>query len=98
MTTVEGIVRTKSASGPLARASEWDTLLVFHLAGQAYGLPLRSVQEVVPMTVLSRPPTLPVVLAGFLNLGGSAVPVLHLNRLLGVADFAVGLHTPLLVL
>ncbi len=74
------------------------SLLVFSLAGQAYGLPLRDVQEVLPMARLTRPPDLPAVLAGFLNLRGTAVPVLRLGRLFGLPEQPSGLYTPLIVL
>jgi purine-binding chemotaxis protein CheW len=73
-------------------------VLVFHLAGQAYALPLEEVQEIVPMAELSRPPGMPSALAGFLNLGGCAVPVLRLDRLFGLREQDIGLYTPLLVL
>jgi purine-binding chemotaxis protein CheW len=72
--------------------------MVFHLAGQAYALPLREVQEVVPLASLSQPPGLPSVLAGFLNLAGTAVPVVRLDRLFGLPDQSTGLYTPLLIL
>jgi purine-binding chemotaxis protein CheW len=72
--------------------------MVFHLAEQAYALPLRAVQEVVPLASLSQPPGLPSVLAGFLNLGGTAVAVVRLDRLFGLPDQPVGLYTPLLIL
>jgi purine-binding chemotaxis protein CheW len=74
------------------------SLLVFFLAGQAYGLPLRDVQEVLPMAQLTRPHDLPAALAGFLNLGGAAVPVLRLGRLFGLTERPPGLYTPLIVL
>jgi purine-binding chemotaxis protein CheW len=85
--------RPAPGAAPAARA-----LLVFHLAGQAYGLPVCDVQEVVPMARLSRPPDLPAVLAGFLNLAGTAVPVLRLDRLFGLPEQRLGLYTPLIVL
>jgi purine-binding chemotaxis protein CheW len=74
------------------------TLLVFHLAGQAYALPLGEVREIVPLAALSQSPGLPSVLAGFLNLGGTAVPVVRLDRLFRLPDQATGLYTPLLIL
>jgi len=70
-------------AGPLS-------LLVFHLSGQAYGLPLAEVAEVVPMALLSRAPGLPPLLAGFLNLAGTAVPVLRTDRLFGLPDLTPG--------
>jgi purine-binding chemotaxis protein CheW len=71
---------------------------VFQLGGQAYGIALREIQEIVPMAALSRPPGLPSVLAGFLNLGGTAVAVLRLDRLFDLPALTLGRYTPLLLL
>ena len=73
-------------------------LVVFHLGEQAYGIPLHEVQEIVPLAALSRPPGLPSVLAGFLNLAGTAVPVLRLDRLFELPALTPGRYTPLLLL
>ena len=50
------------------------------------------------MAQISRPPNSPAMLAGFLNLGGKAIPVLRLDWLLGLAEHPIGLYTPLIVL
>src|SRR5687768_5370192 len=73
-------------------------LMVFHLAGQAYGIRLSEVQEIVPLGLLSQPPGLPSMLAGFLNLGGTAIPVVRLDRLFDLPELTPGLYTPLIVL
>jgi purine-binding chemotaxis protein CheW len=74
------------------------TLLTFELGGQIYGIDLDKIQEIVPMAQLFRPASLPMMIAGFLNLAGSAVPVLRLDRLFGLAEFSIGLYTPLVIL
>ncbi|MEX2119100.1 MAG: chemotaxis protein CheW [Pirellulales bacterium] len=73
-------------------------LVVFRLAGQAYGIPLSAVKEIVSMPLLSRPPGLPSVLAGFFNLAGLAVAVLRLDQLFSAPNQAIRLYTPILVL
>jgi purine-binding chemotaxis protein CheW len=73
-------------------------LVVLHIGSQAYALPLAELDELVPMAQLSRPPGLPGVLDGFLNLGGTAVPVLRLDRLFGLPELTPGLYAPLLIL
>ena len=73
-------------------------VLTFQLSGQAYGIPLDRVREIIPLPLLSRPPGLPPVLAGFVNLGGTAIPVVKLARLFGVAESAPRRYTPLVVL
>lgn len=72
-------------------------LLVFSVSGQAYALPLGTVQEIVPMAALSRPPGMPALLAGFLNLGGQAIAVLRLDQMFSLPDLTPGLYTPLVI-
>jgi purine-binding chemotaxis protein CheW len=71
---------------------------VFRLGEHRFGLRLESVAEIVPMAALSRPPSMPSILEGFLNLGGTAIPVLRVAGLLGLPPVALELHTPLVVL
>lgn len=71
---------------------------LFRLSGKTFGLRLQSVAEIVPMAALSRPPSTPSILEGFLNLGGSAIPVLRIAGLLGLPEERLELHTPILVL
>jgi purine-binding chemotaxis protein CheW len=74
-------------------------LLVFHLGSQAYALSLGDVQEVLPLPLLAQPPLMPALLAGFLNLGGSAVPVIRLDHLFERGQRVVaGRYTPLVLL
>jgi purine-binding chemotaxis protein CheW len=73
-------------------------LVSFALGDQAYALPLAAVQEILPMAQLTRPPGLPSVLEGFLNLRGRAAAVINLSRLFGLPATPVGLYTPLLIL
>lgn len=73
-------------------------LLVFHLAGERAAIPLEHVQRIAPMAQLARPPGLPAPLEGFLNLAGAAVPVLRLDRLLGLPEHGPGLYSMLIVL
>ena len=73
-------------------------LVVFQVAGESFALALTCVQEIVPMAQLSRPPGLPRILEGLLNLSGTAVPVLRLDRLLDLSEARPGLYSTLLVL
>lgn len=50
------------------------------------------------MASLARPPGIPSLLEGFLNLRGCATPVLRLDRLFRSASWSAGLYTPLVVL
>jgi purine-binding chemotaxis protein CheW len=58
--------------------------LTFALAGLRCALPREAVRELLPLPRLSRPPALPAAVAGFVNLGGDALPVLALAHLLGL--------------
>jgi purine-binding chemotaxis protein CheW len=89
--------RLREVSAPSAQQRQ-RSLLLFHLGGQAYGLPLREVEEILPLATLSCPPNLPSILAGFLNLGGTAVPVLRLDRLFELPAVSPARYTPLVLL
>ena len=72
--------------------------VVFRLAEQAYGIPVESVQEIVSLPLLSRPPGLPSMLEGFFSLEGIAVPVLRLGYLFTSTSQPPRLYTPLLIM
>ncbi len=72
-------------------------LLVFQLAGSTVALPLSDIQRIVPMARLLRPPGLPPLLEGILNLNGATVPVLRLARLLHLPVQPLDLHSALLI-
>lgn len=62
--------------------------VLFAAGGGAFALPHTAVRALLPLPRLDAPPGLPPPLAGFLNLGGEAVPVLDLARLLDAAPGA----------
>jgi purine-binding chemotaxis protein CheW len=74
------------------------TVLVFELAGETAAIPIESAHRIVHMTRLDRPPGLPGALQGVLNLAGTAVPVLRLERVLGMRAGNPGLFSMLIVL
>jgi purine-binding chemotaxis protein CheW len=73
-------------------------LLIFHSSGLDCAFPLEAVREIVPMAMLSSPPGLPSGLAGFLDLRGTAIPIVRLDRLFDLPAQLPGLHTPMIVL
>jgi purine-binding chemotaxis protein CheW len=73
-------------------------LLIFHTSGMDCAFPLEAVREIVPMATLSSPPGLPSGLAGFLDLRGTAIPIVRLDRLFDLPEQQPGLHTPMIVL
>jgi purine-binding chemotaxis protein CheW len=84
-----------SARDELALKSHF---VVFRISGQFCAFPMKDVQEVIAMASLAKPPGLPSLLEGFLNLGGQAVPILRADRLLGLPTLEAGLYTHLLIL
>lgn len=77
---------------------EKSQLLIFHSSGLGCAFPLEAVREIVPMARLSCPPGLPSGLAGFLDLRGTAIPIIRLDRLFDLPEQVPGLHTPMIVL
>lgn len=70
----------------------------FRLDRMVLALPVETLREVVPIARLHHPPELPTFVHGILNLGGEALPVLRLDRLLGVPECEYGLDASILVM
>ena len=66
--------------------------LIFHSSGLDCAFPLETVREIVPMARLSCPPGLPTGLVGFLDLRGTAIPIVRLDRLFDLPEQQAGLH------
>lgn len=73
-------------------------LLVFHLSDRIAAIPVESVERITPMAELARPPGLPSVLEGILNLSGAGIPVLRLDRLFDLPPQSLGLYSMLVIL
>ena len=73
-------------------------LLIFHLSGLDRAFPLEAVREIVPMAMLFSPPGMPSGLEGFLDLRGTAIPIVRLDRLFDLCEQRPGLHTPMIVI
>lgn len=61
-------------------------LVIFEIAGVRCGLDRAETGSLLPLARLWRPPVAPPALAGFLNLGGTAVPVVDLGHVLGLRE------------
>lgn len=61
-------------------------LVIFELANQLYALPIQETQEIIRMTDITRVPNTREYVAGIINLRGSVVPVINLNRRLGLRE------------
>jgi len=72
--------------------------VVFGLSGRTLALPAAAVGRFLPLPALEAPPALPPVVAGVFRWHGRVVPVLRLDRLLGLEDSTLGLYATLLLL
>ncbi|HEX3997932.1 MAG TPA: chemotaxis protein CheW [Pirellulales bacterium] len=79
-------------------SSAGEKMVILSIGQQRYAIPLAAVQEVLPLSVLSRPPRMPLILDGFLHLGETAVAVVNLPRLFNLPDAPTALYTPILLL
>jgi chemotaxis signal transduction protein len=79
-------------------SSRGEKMVMLCIGEQRYAIPLAAVQEVLPLSMLSRPPRMPAILDGFMHLGGTVVAVVSLARLFNLPDAAPTLYTPLLLL
>lgn len=60
--------------------------VLFQVGGTRLALPLSGVREVLPLPHLRRPPGAPAPFAGFVDLGGRALPVVRMDALFDTPD------------
>lgn len=60
-------------------------LVVFDLAGEAYGVEISSVREIIRMQEITRMPRTPDYVEGVINLRGKVTPVIDLRKRFGLA-------------
>jgi purine-binding chemotaxis protein CheW len=68
------------------------------VADQRYAMPVDAIQEVLAAPELSTPPGMPRILVGFMDVGGTATPVVSLARLFDLPEALAVLYTPILLL
>ena len=61
-------------------------LVIFELSNQLYALPIQETQEIIRMTDITTVPNSKEYVEGIINLRGSVVPVINLNRRLGLIE------------
>jgi purine-binding chemotaxis protein CheW len=72
--------------------------LCFTLAGEHCALDCAHVREILPLPALGKPPGLPPAIEGVIGLGDRAVPLLRLDRLLGLPDARASAYQHVLLL
>ena len=81
MARLGGTLSPDIASEPATPAGETRRLLVFHLGGDEFGLPIEVVDEVAPAPAqITRVPKTPKFLEGVINLRGEVLPVVDQRR------------------
>lgn len=60
-------------------------LVVFDLAGEAYGVNIGTVREIIRMQAVTHVPETPEYVEGVINLRGRVIPVVDLRRRFGLA-------------
>lgn len=61
-----------------------EQLVIFQLHDQQYALPIQETQEIIRMTAITQVPNTRHYVEGIINLRGSIVPVINLNKRLGL--------------
>lgn len=74
------------------------SVVIFRLDRRPFAIAAECIREVVPFAWLEQSPRMPAFIQGVLNLGGVAVPVLRLDRLLGMPDSVIGLDASILIM
>ena len=72
-------------------------VLVFHIGGDRYGLPLAGVKRVLPVVALKHVPLAPPFVAGLMDLHGEPVPVIDLSRLAGLVPEQIWFDTRIIL-
>ncbi|HOJ13131.1 MAG TPA: chemotaxis protein CheW [Deltaproteobacteria bacterium] len=82
--SVEGITETRQ-------------YLSFKLDNEEYALDISKVREVLDMTRITRVPQAPAFMKGVINLRGSVVPVVDLNKKFGIKDTESTVNTRIII-
>jgi purine-binding chemotaxis protein CheW len=64
-------------------------LATFFVGGEEYGVDVRLVQEIIRITEITEVPRAPEALKGVINLRGRIIPVIDLDRKLGVGEVSL---------
>ena len=71
--------------------------LMFHLNGETFGTPIRSIREIIEYQTMTKVPLTPAFLSGVINLRGAVVPVLDLSARFGRNKTDVGRRTCIVI-
>jgi len=74
-----------------------EQLVIFQLNDQQYALPIQETQEIIRMSNITRVPNTRHYVEGIINLRGSIVPVINLNKRLNLPAGEYGEDTRIIV-
>lgn len=74
-----------------------EQLVIFQLNDQQYALPIQETQEIIRMSNITRVPNTKHYVEGIINLRGSIVPVINLNKRLNLPVSEYGEDTRIIV-
>ncbi|MFZ5651819.1 MAG: chemotaxis protein CheW [Bacillota bacterium] len=74
-----------------------EQLVIFQLNDQQYALPIQETQEIIRMSNITRVPNTKHYVEGIINLRGSIVPVINLNKRLNLPVTGYGEDTRIIV-
>lgn len=74
-----------------------EQLVIFQLNDQKYALPIQETQEIIRMSNITRVPNTKHYVEGIINLRGSIVPVINLNKRLSLPVAEYGEDTRIIV-
>ncbi|MGA2933708.1 MAG: chemotaxis protein CheW [Methanomicrobiales archaeon] len=74
-----------------------DSILIFILDEQRYGIMLSDVERVFPMVEITRLPKAPDIVLGIINVHGSLVPVFDIRRRFGCSEREYGVSDQLIL-
>ncbi|MGB9772015.1 MAG: chemotaxis protein CheW [Candidatus Kapaibacteriota bacterium] len=81
---MEEVVKSSILMNQEGEKSEMMQLVTFLLAGEIFGIDILKVQEISPMTKITRVPNAPNFVEGVINLRGKVIPVVDLRKILNL--------------
>lgn len=92
------ITRNFPEPGPVHEAAEGlEMALIMRLSGEAFGLPVRMVNEIIDPIQITRVPNSSAFAPGLINVRGAVVPLLDLRHRLRMRACAPGPHARIVV-
>lgn len=87
----DSVVETAKPDGDAPQVDrQWETWVMFQLAGESFALPVTAVQETLRVPTITRVPHAPYPVRGIINMRGQVVPVVSLRLRIGLPAAEIG--------